>query len=152
MALNSVHELVNLLRSRVLRVRTGLWLTPIHLLGQEPDEAARVMVEAVDLSNLWLSQLPSGTRFVGITPDKLIEVSDQVAQQVGTSDCALLYNFDLLLSKLRQNQRSQVWRALYGEMPHRTRAILIAMPAVARDLLPDKETLKLWAQEKRLVE
>jgi hypothetical protein len=150
MELISILELAQTVRSRVLRVRTGLWLTPIHLMGQESGEAARLMAEAVNFQELWLAQLPKDTRFVGITGDKLLEVVDHVVQQTGGNDCALLYNFDLLLAKLTRSGRLQVWRALYGEMPHRNRALIIAMPAVAKDLLPDDDALTHWAQEKRL--
>ena len=150
MELISLRELARTVRSRVLRVRTGLWLTPIQLIGQEPDEAARISAEAVNMQALWLAQLPKDTRFVGIIGDKLLGAVDQVTQQTGKNDCTLLYNFDLLLARLTHSERIRVWQAIYAEMPHRNRGLIVAMPAVAKDLLPDDDALTHWAQEKRL--
>lgn len=150
MELISLYELAQTVRSRVLRVRTGLWLTPLQLINQELDEAARILAEAVNMQELWLAQLPKETRFVGISGDKLLGAVDQVIQQAGINDCALVYNFDLLLARLTRSERIQVWRALYAEMPHRNRGLIVAMPAVAKDLLPDDDALTHWAQEKRL--
>jgi hypothetical protein len=87
---------------------------------------------------------------VGINSDKLLGAIDQVTQQLERSDCVLIYNLDLLLAKITRNERLRVWRAIYSEMPHRTRGLIIAMPAIATDLLPGNDTLTHWAKDKRL--
>ena len=143
-------EVVALLQSRVLRSRTGLWLIPKSYLGHEADESVRLGLEAVDLRKYWLDTLPEGTRFIGVTPDKLLERLDEVAESPGSKDCALIYNIDLLLANIKLSGRKTVWEGLYNGMPHRSRGLLIAMPIMAIDLLPSLDDLYHWRQENRI--
>jgi len=150
MGLKTPAEVVILLRSPLLRVRTGLWLMPNAYLGHEADEAARLLLEAVDLRLVWMKTLPGGTRFIGLTPERLLEVLDEILGQPGESDCVLVYNFDLFLAYLKQSERKTVWDGLFSALPHRTRGVLIVLPQTARDLLPAPEQLDLWEREQRL--
>ena len=143
-------EVVALLRSRMLRVRTGLWLFPKAYLGYEADEAIRLRLEAVNLRQVWLDTLPPETHFIGLTPEKLLEVLDDILNLPGKSDCVLVYNLDIFLARLKKAERKSVWEGLFSALPHRTRGLLIAMPQTARDLLPSPKRLKFWEREHRL--
>jgi|GEM_PF-770419 len=143
-------EVVSLIRANVLRIRIGLWLIPASYLGQERNEAARFLLEGVDIRQELVKQLPVDARFAGLNSQKVIDLIDAVTQQKGTSDCALIYNLDLLLSRLSPQECEFVWQLLLEAMPHRPRAILITMPASATDLLPSLDQLNQWAREKRL--
>lgn len=143
-------EVVALIRANILRIRTGLWLLPSSYLGQERNEAARMLLEAVDIRQEVINRLPADARFTGLTSQKVIELIDEISQQKGSGDCALIYNLDLLLSRLPQQERDFVWQLLFEAMPHRPRALLITMPVTATDLLPSLEQLNQWAREMRL--
>ncbi len=150
MEVKTPSEVVKLIRATILRIRNGLWLLPTTSLGQERNEAARLLVDAVDLRQRLIRHLPADTRFIGLTDQKVIELLDEVAEQEGQSDCALVYNLDLLLSHLKQQEIKYIWQHVIESMPHRSCALLITMPASATDLLPSDEQLVQLAREKRL--
>lgn len=150
MEVNSPSEVVKLIRANILRIRTGLWLLPTASLGQERNEAARLLVDAVDIREKLIQRLPANSRFIGLTDQKVIELLDEVAEQEGQSDCALVYNLDLLLSHLKQQEIKYIWQHVIESMPHRTCALLITMPASATDLMPSNEQLVQLTREKRL--
>lgn len=150
MEVKTASEVVKLIRANILRIRTGLWLLPATSLGQERNEAARLLVDVVDLRQRLIQRLPADTRFIGLTDQKVIELLDEVAEQEGQSDCALVYNLDLLLSHLKQQDIKNIWLHVIESMPHRSCALLITMPASATDLLPSDEQLVQLAREKRL--
>jgi hypothetical protein len=150
MELSPPSDVVALVRSRTLLVRIGIWLMSPASLGHEADEAARLRLEAVDMCQLWLNTLPKGSRFIGLTPERLLTRLDEIAQATGSSDCALVYNIDFFLARLKQAERHTVWDDLYGAMPHRPRALIISMPQTAQVLLPSLEELNHWSREKRL--
>ena len=143
-------DVVKLLRTRILPVKIGLWLIPNEYLGHEADEAVRLGIEALDISKFWLDNMPKGTKFIGLTPEKLLERMDDIAELPGGVDCVLIYNFDLMLAHLKQSGRKDVWEGLYLYMRKRTRALLIVMPETAVDLLPPPGDLIHWSQEDRL--
>jgi hypothetical protein len=150
MALGTPAEVVALLRSPLLRVRTALWLMPMDYLGCEAEEAARLRLEAVDLRQVWLKTLPEGTKYIGLTPEKLLDEVDRLTEQPGASDCVLAYNVDIFLARLRQAERKMVWEGLFTALPHRQRGLLVVMPQRAGDLLPASDQLTLWEREGRL--
>lgn len=150
MALGTPAEVVALLRSPLLRVRTALWLMPMDYLGREREEAVRLRLDAADLRQVWLNTLPEGTKHIGLTPDKLLDELDRITEQPGASDCVLVYNVDLFLARLRQSERKSFWEGLFTALPHRQRGLLVVMPQRAGDLLPAPDQLTLWEREERL--
>lgn len=146
----SPSELVALLRSRVLRVRTGLWLIPLQYLGKEEDEAARLGIDALDIRHPILADLPVGARFTGLSEVRLLEILNGIAQARGGSDCVLVYNLDLALARLRHQERLDIWRNLFGDFGYRARALLLTMPANADHLLPTSESMIAWRNDGRL--
>ncbi len=150
MELNSPSEVVAFIRSRSMRVRTGIWLMPPSYLGQERNEAARLQIDAADLRSRLLTSLPEGARFAGLTPDRVLALLDETSQHPGASDCVLVYNVDLLLARLTRTDRKIVWQRLYQSMPYRRRALLVAIPDTAEALLPSADDLAQWGRDKRL--
>jgi hypothetical protein len=152
MALVDPPTLIALLHSPRLRVRTGLWLIPRYLLGQEREEAARLNIDAIDVRQQLLSELPEGTRFSGLNASRLIELLDELCSSDRGTSCLLIYNFDLLLARLTHEERGEVWDDLYQYFSHRSRGLLIVLPEGAAALLPGRDRLKAWRQDGRLAE
>ena len=152
MASISPSDLITLLRGYRLRVRTGLWLLPRELLGQEPDEAARLGIDAVDLRQQLLAGLPRDTCYSGLNAACVMELLDDICRREQGSDCVLVYNFDLLLARLRHEERREIWELLCDGFPHRSRALLIVMPRSASALLPANQMLQAWRRDGRLTE
>lgn len=143
-------EVVSLLRSNVFRMRTALWLLTPALLGQERNAAARLMVDAVDLRDVLLQQIPEGSRFSRLSDQKITELLDEVSEQEGNSDCAVVYNLDLLLARLTPQEIQSIWQYVFESMPHRSRALLLAMPASATELLPSVELKENLNRQNRI--
>ena len=150
MELSPVNNLVELLRSPSLRVRIGIWLMPLIYLGRETDEAAKQLLEPIDMCQIWLKTIPERSNFIGLTPKKFLIRLDAIAQKVDSNDCALVYNADFFLAHFKQVERQSVWEYLYDAMPHRPRALLISLPETALNLLPSIESLNHWSRENRI--
>ena len=123
---------------------------PISMIGHEPDQAARLNIDAIDIRDPLKETLAEGTRFLGLNRDKIMQVLDQICEQFRGTDCILIYNIDLLLARLKQQDRFYVWTQLYNTFPHRRHALIIVMPEKAEQLLPPNKTLRLWNSDKRL--
>jgi hypothetical protein len=143
----TLSEVVRQIRTLSLRVRVGLWLMPLALLGHEPAEAAQLGLEAVDLRLRLLNELPEGARFTGLTWERVVELIDEIVSTSGARDAVLVYNADLLLARLSYADRRYVWQQLATGLPHRTRGLLVVMPETADELLPLAEQLAVWQQE-----
>lgn len=149
---STTHELIRYLRGPALRVRTGLWLAPPGFRGHEAATAARLGVSAADARRpLMDTLLPGQTRLL-LRESTLIRALDTIAQGDFPSDCCLVYNLDLLLAGLTSTARAAVWASLYDGFPHRERALLLAMPATAPDLLPNPDRLNQWRGAGRLAD
>jgi hypothetical protein len=148
----STGQLVALLRSRRLRVRTGLWLLKQELLGHEPAEAARLGIAHADLREIALANVPEGSRFARLDSMRVIQFLDDICMGNYDADCVLIYNLDLLLARLKRQERQEVWQDLYVNFPHRPRALLMTMPQDAEALLPPREALTAWRTDGRLAQ
>ena len=150
MPASSVRELVDFLQEKSLRLRTGIWLLPPRLLGNAANEAARLNVDSIDIRDSLLASLPEGTRFLGLTADRILELLQEVSEQFSDTECIHIFNLDLLLAKLPEEQRDAVWQSLYSAFPHRRHALLISMPEGASHLLPTGSAWQAWISDKRL--
>lgn len=150
MLTSNPREVVDLLKGNSLIHRTGIWLIPANMLGKERDHAARLNLDAVDIRDPLLESLPEGTRFLGLSGDKVLQLLDHISNQSKGSSCLLVYNVDLLLARLRLQERDYVWSQLYNAFPHRNHALVIVMPEGADQLLPPLAPLKCWNNDKRL--
>lgn len=150
-SLAEVRALIALLRRHTLRTRIGLWCMPLDYVGQELVKATQLQIDAFDVRQAIQQQLPEGTRYVRLTFEKILEALDFVASSRGWTDCVLVYNLDLLLAGLKRDERQRVWESLLGGLPYRQRALLLAVPATATQVLPSEPLLRLWQREGRLV-
>jgi hypothetical protein len=142
--------LVSLLMSRTLRCRTGILLVPHNKLGQEANIAARSGVELVDYSQCILASLPAGTAYVDINGASEFARLNRLATKRGGADCLLIANFDLALAKLGWLERQSLWSAIFEKLSNRDKALMIAMPEEAENLLPSADNLDRWKQTGRI--
>jgi hypothetical protein len=150
MLTSNPREVVDLLKGNRLIHRTGIWLMPVNMLGKEPNHAARLNLDAVDIRATLLESLPEDTRFLDLSGDKVVQLLDHICEHDKGSSCLLVSNVDLLLARLRLQERVYVWGQLYNAFPHRKRALVIVMPEGADHLLPGLAALKSWNSDKRL--
>ncbi len=150
--MNKLEDVVKTLRSSVLRVRTGLLLIPSNKMSLIVDEAIRIDIEHFDANEYWLEKLPKNTKFAKISSKKIIKMADDISQIQSLDQCVLIYNFDLLISFLKYEDRKTLWAHLINNMPHRPRALLLAIPfsKESKELLPSKKHLDLLEKELRL--
>jgi hypothetical protein len=146
----TARDLIDLLRSKRLRSRTGILLLPPQRLGAEPDLAARLLVEPLDYAVRLDAELPAGTQFVNIDADTERARLDRIAENSGEYDCVLVCNVDLALARLPADERARLWDGLLRRSAYRRRALLLALPACADLLLPVADALSIWEKEGRL--
>ena len=149
--LQDVRALIAFLRRATLRTRIGVWHMPLACVGQERDVAALLGVEAVDVRDPIRQQLPEGTRFVRLTVEKTLETLHVIATTQGITDCAFVYNMDLLLTGLSREDRQRFWESLFDGLPYRSRALLMAIPETAHSVLLPDRWREAWRRDGRLV-
>lgn len=144
-------DVIMRLRGQRYRTRTALWLVPSRVWGHEPEEAARLGIHAADAREPILATLAPDQKWLGLDADRIIAVLESIVATPSHTDCSLVYNFDLLIARLRHQARATLWETIYSRYPHR-RPLLIAMPHGASALLPDERQLDLWRRDGRLAE
>jgi hypothetical protein len=144
-------EAVQTLRHGRLRVRTALWLIPSIHASHLAESAARAGIDLVDARNPLLTRLGPNQRFLRLGVTQCIEALDTLCKAEQSADCLLVANYDLLVAGLTYNERKDLWDILYRGFPYRPRALLLAMPATATDLLPAESQLEHWKNQGRLV-
>ena len=145
-----IEDLIKLLRSNELVVRTGLWLIPATWNINEAGLAARFNMDALDMRKVWLDQLPQGVKMIGLRQDKLLEVISNIANQQNRSDCVLLYNLDLLISGLSPEDREIFWYHSFKGLPHKACALLYLFPDEAYKQLIDPNNRNNWEGSVRM--
>jgi len=145
-----VRELIAFLRRHTLRTRIGVWCMPLYV-GKESEAAALLNLEAVDVRQPVLEALPAGTRYVNLNSEKVLLALDSIASTTGQTDCAFVYNLDLLLAGISRSDRQQVWDTLSDGLPYRKRALLLTIPETASSVLPPDQLIEAWRRGKRLV-
>lgn len=148
--MNDVKVLVDLITSSQLRVSTGLWLFPLEYIGNEEDEAHRLGIEPIDIRTRLLQSLPEGTRFSGLTPDSIFGLIEKVSQEPGDWPGVMIYNLDLLISRLSSTDQAIIWQDLFTALPHRRRGILLIIPETAENLIPNKAIINELTKENRI--
>lgn len=152
MTKTTISELVDLLSKPTLRVRTGIWLYPMNLLGEEENEAVRLNVVARDARIPLLATIEPGSRFLGLDRARLLRLLDEIVQNEQDSSVIMIFNFDLLLAKLPMDEREKAWRAIFRDFPHRSKGFFLLIPEKATELLPSDDFLEDWRLAGRLAE
>ncbi len=147
----TVNDVIQTLRFGGLRVRTALWLLPAVALKQLPDKAARLGIDLADVRQPLLDSFAPEQRFVRLGTRECVTALNTLCQRDQATDCILVANCDLLIARLNTDERKDLWEILYRGFPHRSRALLLAMPQDAAALLPSEQQLAYWTKEKRLV-
>jgi len=150
MEYSTPQDLISLLRKPVLRVRTGLLLVTLDYLGKERDLAARFGVEAIDINKLWLQIIPQGSNYSGLDPQSLKELLSGISGLSYKYRCLMIYNFDLVFSCLKYNDRNHVWNYIFNSMPNRRNSLLILIQDAATDLIPTDNEFVNLNREKRI--
>lgn len=147
----TMNEVVQTLRYGGLRVRTALWLLPPDHLTHLSDSAARLGIHLVDIRQPLLNTVVPSQRFLRLGLREFVEALDALCNNNKASDCLLVENCDLIIAKLTNHERKDLWETLYSGFPHRPRALLLPIPASATALLPTEQQLDQWKKEGRLV-
>jgi len=150
MAQTELETLVEYLRRRTARTHVGLWLMPLNRIGHEAEIAVHLGVQALDIGSYYHDKLPPGAEFVRLTAKRVMETLYDIASSIGQSDCVLVYNIDLILSGVKDEERQQIWQELFNRFPGRARVLLIAIPDTAIHLLPSESLLRKWIDDSRL--
>ena len=101
------------------------------------DVAARVGCEVVFLPQIWLYRLPDGARFASISVAALLAALDEIAQSGGSCEVVLIVGLDLLLTRLDPDECARFWSDLPSRLPHRPRALILALPHAFARFGPD---------------
>lgn len=142
-------ELIRLLQQPILRIRTGILLVPVGVLGSEPELAARFGVEAVDWQAWKLTRVAPNSRYLGLSGETALRDLRELVEDVDlVGNCLWIYNIDLLLSALRYDERMRAWSALFSTFKQR-RGLLFSLPVRAVNLLSATER-RAWECDGRL--
>jgi hypothetical protein len=151
MAPTDPNTLFELLCRGASRTRVGLWRVPLSKIGKEAEIAVNLGAQAVDISRYYYEHLQKGAEVVHLSAPKVISTLDSIASSIGSSNCVLIYNLDLLLSPLKVEELQQIWQDLFNRFPNRRRAIILIIPETAHHLLPSESLLEKWQNESRLI-
>jgi len=126
---------------------------PPEYMDHEREAAIRLTVEGLDLRETFLSALPDGTLYAGLSkpdgPQRLLKVLDQVGHDLHKKDCLLIYHVDLLLSGMTYDGRKVFWEELYSGLPYLPTAIILTLPEHADTLFQTSQQDK-WEFDSRL--
>jgi len=146
--MDSVRQLYLILPT--IRSRFGIWICDLSDLGDEENIATRLGAEAIDLSRSYMQSLDPSSTFLSLNEDKLIDLISDISDQKGKTK-VLIYNLDLLLSKLWPNQIKNFWNVLLGGLVYKKRALVFMVPKTASQLIPQNEDYKNWVNNQRII-
>lgn len=130
-------------------VRTGVVLLPPDQIPTYRALATRWGASAVDLAEVCRERAPVGSRYLGISADSIVADLDSIA--IGTYDrnTVVVANIDLLLSRLDERSRANVWAFLLSSFRRRSTGFLFLLPREADHLFPAIDA-QLWEEAGRL--
>lgn len=137
-ALSPLRVLIGHLRGVTAgRARIGFLSHAPQSDDQWREIAARVGCEVAFLPQIWLARLPASARFASIGVAELLNVLDEIAQAAGTLDVVTVVGLDLLLTRLNPDECARFWDNLHARLPHRPRALILALPHAFARCGPD---------------
>ena len=145
------HEMLKALRADGLRCRTGVLGLPQTAFDHEAEIAASLGVELLDYRERLLAGVPTGSRFVHVSVSGLIEDLDRLANASTGESCVLLAGFDVAAAKLASEERTQLWRVLFSDFPHKKRRLIFCVPnhGDGRFTFPNSESKQMWRESER---
>lgn len=129
------------------RNRFAIWRQPTDTLGKEAIFAIQVSAQAVDAAKEYAERLNPEAKYISLTAERLIETIDAIAQRDGMTQ-VLVYNLDLLLWRLKQDQREIFWETMLLGLPNRQRSLIFMLPAAGT--YPREEAAQMWRQGGRM--
>jgi hypothetical protein len=114
--------------------------------------AASLGIGAVDYVNELLRGCPRGAAMLPISAATEEQRLDQIANDATGSDCVLVCNLDLALAKLTAKDREWLWANLRNRFSHRRRALVLAVPKSATNLLPQGDEMRGWECDGRVAQ
>ncbi len=145
-------DLIHHLRQPMLRLRTGLWLVPADLLGQELNYILGLPVgcDVIDLRQAVINFRPTSAPYAAITPEHIHTWLDQILEKDIQHDVAVLTQLDLLLAALGAGERQAVWQILLNSFARRSKALIFAIPQRAVGSIITELEIQAWQQNERL--
>jgi hypothetical protein len=110
------------------RTKTGLVFWPASLWRDVHGVAAALDATPVSLAARLLQRLPANARAVPLDVESLFAEVSAVADERQGGDVAWVFDVDVLLAKLPEAERERFWEAAFDRLPHRARAVLLALP------------------------
>lgn len=147
---SEAEALVRRLTGGGLYVKTGLLLLPRHWLGREKEVAARLNLGYFDYQGWRVARLRPGERLLRYSADRLIAELDAICAEPHEVRHLLLFNLDLAVAALSGEERRKFWTFLHSAFTKRSRALLVAFPQAAEELLPWDADLAKWKEQGRL--
>lgn len=128
MATLSPRRLVERLCRPAERYRTGVWLLEPNVLADAPNLAARLHCDSINAAQRWLQRLSPTARYAGINSASLSQFLRDLCHEKGSSLCAALLHFDLLLSALPRHEQQATLEDFCNRIPYPLRAVILVLP------------------------
>ncbi|MGS0626057.1 hypothetical protein ACU8YE_24575, partial [Ralstonia sp. VS2407] len=141
-ALSDAEALVRRLTGGGLYVKTGLLLLPRSWLGREGEVAARLNLGHLDYQAWRVARLRPGERFLRYSAERLLAELDTLCAERHASEHLLVSKLDLPVAALNGEECRKFWAFLHSAFSKRRRALLVAFPEGASELLPWDTDLK----------
>lgn len=133
-----------------LYVKTGLLLLPRRWLGREAEVAARLNLGHLDYQRWRVARLRPGERLLRLSAERLVAELDAICTERHEAQHLLLSTLDLPVAALSGEERRKFWSFVQSAFSKRPRALLIAFPQDAEELLPWDADLQPWKDQGRL--
>jgi hypothetical protein len=142
-------ELVDILKSGQLRIRTGLLLLSKEYQDSEAEIAVHLGIGHQNICSNILAQTPINKKLLGINRNYILENLDALIKDESIPGrCIFISGTDLLLAAISHEEVMHFWDFVRDNF-RRDRGVLLSFPKDARILLPLNEISK-WNEIERI--
>jgi hypothetical protein len=146
---NSAHDLVALLNSSELRIRTGVLEIPPNDLGMEKEMAIALETGYCNLGEWRLARIPSTRKTLDLGWERIVADLEEVfANPEIFGACVLVCGVDVLLAGTSFEHRKDFWNFTWGTF-RPGRGLMLTLPSGATNLFPE-ELRREWEENERL--
>lgn len=146
----NLDNLVSLLKSEELRIRTGLLMVEPGGLPLVKEFGATLGLHCEDACELILRRTPEERKTIGLNVALVFEILTEIVDDATISgSCVMVSNLDIVLAGLGQSERDRFWYSLRGTF-RRNRGLLAVFPVGAIAWMPVEERA-IWEKDGRLV-